>query len=79
MPRLDRVWCVTDATSHSELQDILWQATPLELQRWAIGGGKADDSLTLYATEADALADAQARLAARAAYDAALAAARKET
>jgi hypothetical protein len=67
--KLETVWCVTDPSPVSEMGDVLWNATPSDL-RFAIigdhiGRGRSFCGLTLYTTEGEARADAEARLRAR--------------
>jgi hypothetical protein len=71
--KLSTVWCVTDPGPRSEIGEVLWLATPEKIINCAIGCFAAGEAplngmlrgLTIYTTEAEARADAEARLAKR--------------
>ncbi len=64
----EKFWVVTDPTPVSELGDILFQASPRDLDLQFKGGLTMDQNPTLFTEKAEAEAEAQARMvAARAA------------
>ena len=63
--KIDRLWVVTDPTPNSVIEDILFDTSPVRFPYYVIGTG-ADrwraENTTLYTEEAEARADAEARL-----------------
>jgi hypothetical protein len=69
--KLETVWVVTDPGPLSEFGDICFESTPVKLCYWATGASlvlsyaERITTVALYTIEAEARADAEARLRAR--------------
>jgi len=72
MSRLESVWIVTTPRKGSQLADIVFRATPIELIRQVRGGLSESEEPTFYDNEADARAEGTRRLEAYKVYRAVL-------